>query len=80
MDGTEVWNWHFARWRRDGLIVAYCRKKITDRVYMQESSGFWVMATVTPSAHCGGVAIFYHEAEHFSIKEIHLHVTNVIIL
>ena len=50
--------------------------KITDGVYTQESSGFWVMMTAALSAHRGGVAIFYHEAEHFAIKELHLHGQN----
>ena len=46
---------------------------------MWEASGFWVMATEVPSAHCGGVAIFYREAEHFAIEELRLHGPNVII-
>ena len=49
------------------------------RVYTQEASRFRVMATEAPSAHCGGVDIFYHKAEHFAIKETRLHGPNVII-
>ena len=63
MDRTEVCNQHFVVWCRDGLIIAfYMGKKITNRVYTQESSGFRVMATVAPSDHRGGVAIFYPKA------------------
>ena len=36
------------------------------------------MATEAPSAHRGGVAIFYREVEHFSVEEIYLHGLNVI--
>ena len=31
-----------------------------------------------PRAHCGGVAIFYREAEHFAIKDFCLRGLNVI--
>ena len=36
------------------------------------------MATEALSAHCGGVAIFYREAENLAIKELHLHSPNFI--
>ena len=36
------------------------------------------MATEATSAHRGGVAIFYHEAEHFAVKELLLHGPNII--
>ena len=36
------------------------------------------MAMAAPSAHRGGVAIFYRKAEHFATKELHLHGPNVI--
>ena len=41
--------------------------KLTEGFYMRESSGFWVIAMEAPSAHHGGVKIFYQEAEHFAI-------------
>ena len=47
--------------------------KLTNRVY-----NFQVMAIEAPSAHRGGVAIFYHKAEQFSIEKLHLHGPNVI--
>ena len=34
--------------------------------------------TAALSTHCGGVAIFYREAEHFAIKDLRLHGPNVI--
>ena len=52
--------------------------KLTKGVYKQEYSGFWVMATEAPSAHRGGVTIFYRKVEHFSIKELRLQGLNVI--
>ena len=33
---------------------------------------------VAPIAHCGGVAIFYHNAEHLTIEEFRLHGPTVI--
>ena len=42
--------------------------KITNRVYMQETSGFRVMVTEVPSDHCIGIIIFYREAELFTIE------------
>ena len=41
---------------------------LTNGVYMRESSGFLVMAAAAPSAHRGGIAIFYRKADHFVIK------------
>ena len=45
---------------------------------MRRNRGFWVMATEAPSVRFGGVAIFYREAEHFSVEELRLHGPNVI--
>ena len=77
--------------RNGGLESALCRlaqgqvdcgamqeTNLTNIVYTWESSGFCLTAMVVPSTHCGGVAIFYREAEHFSIKELHLHGPNTI--
>ena len=47
-------------------------------VYTREDSGFRVMATEAPSAHCGGVAIFYCKTEHFATKELRLYGPDVI--
>ena len=52
--------------------------KITDIVYTWASSGFWVTATAALSAHCGGIAVFYREAEHFGVEELRLHGPNVL--
>ena len=51
--------------------------KLKKGVYAHESRGFGVMATEAPSAHRGGVVIFYREAEHFAVEEICLHDPNV---
>ena len=34
---------------------------------MLEYSGFFVTETAALSAHCGGVAVFYHKLEYFAI-------------
>ena len=52
--------------------------KLTNIVYVWESSGFQTMAMETPSAHRIGIAIFYCKAEHFAIKELCLHGPNII--
>ena len=52
--------------------------KLTNRVYTRDSMGLQVVATAVSRAHCGGVAIFYCKAEHFSIKELRIHSMNVI--
>ena len=52
---------------------------LTKGVYMQEYSGFWVMAIEALIAHHGGVAILYCEVEHFAIEELRLHCLNFMI-
>ena len=59
-------------------VVVMQETKLIDGVYTRESSGFWVMATEAPSAHCGGVAIFYCKTEHFATKELRLYGPDVI--
>ena len=51
---------------------------IIEVVYKRESSGSRVTAMAAPSAHCGGIVVFYDEAEHFFIEELCLHGLNVI--
>ena len=34
--------------------------------------------TAAPSAHRGGVAVFYRDADHFAIEDLSLHVLKVI--
>ena len=51
---------------------------LTKGVYARELSGFRLMATEAPSAHRGGLAIFYCKEEHFAVEELSLHVPNVI--
>ena len=60
-------------------VVVMQETKLIDGVYTRESSGFWVMGTEALSAQHGGVAVFYHEAEHFSIEELRLNGLDVII-
>ena len=52
--------------------------KLTDRVYTRESRGFLVIAKAALSAHRGSVAVLYCKLKHFSIKEFHLHILNVL--
>ena len=45
---------------------------------MWDSSGFWVTETEAPIDRCVSGAVFYREAEHFAIEELHIHSLNVI--
>ena len=51
--------------------------KVTAEIYTRESSGYRVVAPETPSAHSGGVAVFYHVAEHLSVEALHIYSANV---
>ena len=41
--------------------------KLTKLIYTCASSGYKVVATEAPSAHSGGIAVFYMTEEHFSV-------------
>ena len=42
--------------------------KCTDGVYTCASDGYRIVATDTPSRHCGRVALFYKEGADFAVK------------
>ena len=54
------------------------KTKLIYGIYTIDSSGFRVTMTAAPISHCGGVAVFYCEAEHFVIEELRLHGPKVI--
>ena len=54
-------------------------KKATGKILVRESSGYQVAATEAPSSHRGGVAVFYHKTEDFSLEVLYLHGPNVFI-
>ena len=45
---------------------------------MQESSVNKVVASESPSAHSGGVAVFYRAAEHLSVEALQIYGVNVV--
>ena len=47
--------------------------KVTAGIYTWGSSGYRVVASEAPSAHSGGVAVFYCLAENFSVEALQLH-------
>ena len=51
--------------------------KLTKRIYMCESSGYRVAATEAPSAHSGGIAVFYRASEHLSLEALQTYGDNV---
>ena len=59
-------------------LSVFHETKITKRIYTCESSGYKVVATETPSAHSGGVAVLYRTAEHFSFKWLQTYGKNVV--
>ena len=52
--------------------------KVIEGVYMQDSSGYRLVMSEAPSAHSGGVIVFYHTAEHFSFEALQLYGANVV--
>ena len=49
----------------------------TDGIYTRESAGSRVVATDTPSRHCGGVALFYRPSPLFSVEAVREYRPNV---
>ena len=62
----------------DCLVIHETNLK--DGVYTRGPIGFQVMVIVVPIYHHGGVAVFYREAEHFTIEDIRIHGLNIISL
>ena len=52
--------------------------KVTEGIYTQESSGYRVVASEAPSAHSGGIAMFYCAEEHSSVEALQLYNANVL--
>ena len=51
--------------------------KVTKGIYMQESSGYRVVATEALSANSTSVAVLYRAAEHFSVEALQTYGVNV---
>ena len=51
---------------------------LTKSIYTRESSGYRVVAMEAPSAHSGGVAMFYRAEGHFSIEAIQTYRANIV--
>ena len=60
-------------------LSVFQEKNFTEGIFMRESGGYWVTETAAASLYCGGVAVFYHKEEHFTLEVILLHGQNVII-
>ena len=60
-----------------GLGV-FQENKITKRICECGSSGYNAVATEAPSAHSGGVVLFYWLAEQFSVEAFQAHGANVV--
>ena len=52
--------------------------KVTEGIHTLESSGYRVVASEAQSAHSGGVVVFYHAEEHFSVEALQLYGANVV--
>ena len=64
-------------WQENLDLGIFQDTEVTTEIYTGESSGFRVVAPETPSAHSGGVAVFYRVAEHFSVDSIHIYGANI---
>ena len=51
---------------------------VTKVIYMRASSRYQVMTYKEPSAHSGRFAMFYREAEHFTMEALRRHVVNAV--
>ena len=52
--------------------------KLTDEIYTCGLAGYSVVATDTPSQHCGRVAIFHWPVAHFAVEAVQHFGPNVI--
>ena len=50
---------------------------INDKVYAQESTGFCVVTSDTPTRHCGGEDLFYKESLFLAVEDHQYHSLNV---
>ena len=46
---------------------------VTKDIYTRELSGYRVVVSKATSAHSGGVAMLFCEADHFSVEALRLH-------
>ena len=58
-------------------LVVFLETKVTQVIYAWDSSGYQVVASETPIAHIGSVAVFFCVAGYFSVEVPHLHGANV---
>ena len=59
-------------------LVVLQETNITKCIYTSESSSYKVVAMEAPSAHSGGVSIFYQTADHLSVEVFQVHGENVV--
>ena len=52
--------------------------RVPKGIFTRGSRGYWGVASEAPIAHIGGVAMFYREAEHFTLEALRLHGENVV--
>ena len=86
-----IWNIQHPEWSERGTGIGPAKNvlgrygpgripgnKITKCIYTHKSSGYKFLATEAPSAHSGGIAIFYRTADHFSVEAFQVHGANVV--
>jgi hypothetical protein len=52
--------------------------KVTDGIYTQKLSGYSVAASNAPSAHQGGIALFWQPNKLYEVKDWQIHGPNVL--
>ena len=57
-------------------LGVFQKNKVTKGIYTRESSGHKVVASEAPSTHSGGVTVFYHAAENFSVEVLQIYREN----
>ena len=51
-------------------VGVFQETKMTDNIYTRGSAGYKVVATLEPSLHSGGVALFYWDPPTFAVEAI----------
>ena len=75
---TEDWTPPCAKMSQTNMDLGFFQEtEVTKRIYMQESSGYNVVASDAPRVHISGVAVFYRAVEHFSMELLQVYGENV---
>jgi hypothetical protein len=70
-----------ALWAMDGIgadLGILLETKVTDRIYTRNSSGYSVVALNAPSAHQGGIVLFWRSNKSYEVEDWRIRGPNVL--